>query len=219
MPGDVIRAFGEFVVRGNYVVGAVVFLILTIIQFVVIAKGAERVAEVGARFVLDAMPGKQMAIDAELRAGAIDGTEAARDARALLERESQFYGAMDGAMKFVKGDAIAGIVITRDQHRRRRSPSVSARSEHAASRESLQTLRPAHDRRRAGLADPVARHLDRRRARSSRAWPPHMHSHSVVTSRRSSSAKLACLRSRRYSSRCSRSSRACRLCRFWCLRC
>ena len=109
--GDVIRAFGTFVVQGNYVVGAIVFLILTIIQFVVIAKGSERVAEVGARFVLDAMPGKQMAIDAELRTGAIDSTEARRRRRTLL-RESQFYGAMDGAMKFVKGDVIASLIIT-----------------------------------------------------------------------------------------------------------
>src|SRR5579863_7640595 len=108
--GEVIRAFGTFVVRGNYVVGGVVFLILTIIQFVVIAKGSERVAEVGARFVLDAMPGKQMAIDAELRAGTIDGNEARRRRR-LLSRESQFYGAMDGAMKFVKGDVIASLII------------------------------------------------------------------------------------------------------------
>jgi len=109
--GEVIRAFGTFVVRGNYVVGGVVFLILTIIQFVVIAKGGERVAEVGARFVLDAMPGKQMAIDAELRSGTIDGNEARRRRRALA-RESQFYGSMDGAMKFVKGDVIASLVIT-----------------------------------------------------------------------------------------------------------
>ena len=108
--GDVIRSFGEFVVRGNFVVGAIVFLILTIIQFLVVAKGAERVAEVGARFVLDAMPGKQMAIDAELRGGGIDGNEARRRRRALA-RESQFYGAMDGAMKFVKGDVIASLVI------------------------------------------------------------------------------------------------------------
>jgi type III secretion protein V len=109
--GDVIHAFGAFVVRGNYVVGAVVFLILTIIQFIVIAKGGERVAEVAARFVLDAMPGKQMAIDAELRAGTIDGNEARRRRRSLA-RESQFYGSMDGAMKFVKGDVIASLVIT-----------------------------------------------------------------------------------------------------------
>src|SRR6187402_3074966 len=109
--GEVIKAFGQFVVRGNYVVGAVVFLILTIIQFIVIAKGSERVAEVGARFALDAMPGKQMAIDAELRSGAIDGAEA-RVRRHALARESQFYGAMDGAMKFVKGDVIASFLIT-----------------------------------------------------------------------------------------------------------
>ena len=109
--GEVIRAFGTFVVRGNYVVGGVIFLILAIIQFLVIAKGSERVAEVGARFTLDAMPGKQMAIDAELRAGSIDGAEAKRRRRAL-NRESQFYGAMDGAMKFVKGDVIASFLIT-----------------------------------------------------------------------------------------------------------
>jgi len=108
--GEVIRAFGTFVVRGNYVVGGVIFLILSIIQFVVIAKGSERVAEVGARFTLDAMPGKQMAIDAELRSGSIDGNEA-RARRHTLARESQFYGAMDGAMKFVKGDVIASTLI------------------------------------------------------------------------------------------------------------
>jgi type III secretion protein V len=108
--GEVIRAFGTFVVRGNYVVGGVIFAILSIIQFVVIAKGSERVAEVGARFTLDAMPGKQMAIDAELRSGAIDGNEA-RARRHALARESQFYGAMDGAMKFVKGDVIASMLI------------------------------------------------------------------------------------------------------------
>lgn len=109
--GEMISAFGNFVVRGNYVVGAVIFLILTIIQFVVIAKGGERVAEVGARFTLDAMPGKQMAIDAEQRAGGIDGNEAKRRRRQLA-RESQFYGAMDGAMKFVKGDVIASFIMT-----------------------------------------------------------------------------------------------------------
>jgi type III secretion protein V len=108
--GEVIRAFGNFVVAGNLVVGAVIFLILTMIQFIVISKGSERVAEVAARFTLDAMPGKQMSIDAELRAGHIDHTEARRR-RAALARESQLYGSMDGAMKFVKGDAIAGIVV------------------------------------------------------------------------------------------------------------
>lgn len=109
--GEVIDSFGKFVVAGNYVVGAVVFLILTLIQFMVIAKGSERVAEVAARFTLDAMPGKQMSIDADLRAGAFDLNEARRRRRAI-QRESQLYGSMDGAMKFVKGDAIAGIIIT-----------------------------------------------------------------------------------------------------------
>jgi type III secretion protein V len=109
--GAVIQSFGDFVVAGNMVVGAVIFLILTLIQFIVIAKGSERVAEVAARFTLDAMPGKQMAIDADLRAGIID-QEGAAARRQELERESQMYGSMDGAMKFVKGDAIAGILIT-----------------------------------------------------------------------------------------------------------
>jgi type III secretion protein V len=108
--GQVIHAFGNFVVAGNLVVGAVVFIILTVVQYLVISRGSERVAEVGARFTLDAMPGKQMAIDAELRAGHIDHAEA-RKRRALLGRESQFFGSMDGAMKFVKGDAIAAMVV------------------------------------------------------------------------------------------------------------
>ena len=109
--GEVIRAFGMFVVSGNFVVGAVIFLIITLVQFIVITKGAERVAEVSARFTLDAMPGKQMSIDADIRAGIIDFHEG-KQRRDALSRESQFYGAMDGAMKFVKGDAIAGIIIT-----------------------------------------------------------------------------------------------------------
>ncbi|MFY2564446.1 FHIPEP family type III secretion protein [Corallococcus terminator] len=108
--GDVIQAFGEFVVQGDYVVGGVVFAILSLVQFLVVAKGAERVAEVSARFTLDAMPGKQMSIDADLRAGAIDQAQA-RKRRRDLERESQMFGAMDGAMKFVKGDVVAGLVI------------------------------------------------------------------------------------------------------------
>lgn len=108
--GKIIHAFGTFVVGGNYVVGGVVFLIITIVQFIVVTKGAERVAEVAARFTLDAMPGKQMSIDADLRSGIIDQQQA-RDLRLGLSKESQLYGAMDGAMKFVKGDAIAGIVI------------------------------------------------------------------------------------------------------------
>jgi type III secretion protein V len=108
--GAIIRTFGEFVIAGSIVVGLVVFLIITVVQFIVIAKGGERVAEVAARFTLDAMPGKQMSIDAELRNGDIDHHEA-RQRRGLLERESQLFGAMDGAMKFVKGDAIAGLII------------------------------------------------------------------------------------------------------------
>jgi type III secretion protein V len=108
--GKIIHAFGTFVVGGNYVVGGVIFLIITIVQFIVVTKGAERVAEVAARFTLDAMPGKQMSIDADLRSGVID-TQQARELRLALTKESQLYGAMDGAMKFVKGDAIAGIVI------------------------------------------------------------------------------------------------------------
>jgi flagellar biosynthesis protein FlhA len=108
---DVIFSFGNFVVGGNYFVGFVIFVILVVINFIVITKGAGRVAEVGARFTLDAMPGKQMAIDAELNAGLIDRDEAKRR-RTKIERESDFYGAMDGASKFVRGDAIAGIIIT-----------------------------------------------------------------------------------------------------------
>jgi type III secretion protein V len=109
--GEVVNTFGNFVVAGNLVVGAVIFLIITIVQFLVIAKGSERVAEVAARFTLDAMPGKQMSIDADMRAGVID-IDQARQRRSELAKESQFYGAMDGAMKFVKGDAIAGIIVT-----------------------------------------------------------------------------------------------------------
>ncbi len=108
--GEIIQTFGEFALGGNFVVGAVVFLILTIVQFLVISKGAERVAEVGARFTLDAMPGKQMSIDADMRAGVIDMAEAQRR-REVISQESKMFGAMDGAMKFVKGDSIAGMVV------------------------------------------------------------------------------------------------------------
>ncbi|MBP7528016.1 MAG: flagellar biosynthesis protein FlhA, partial [Syntrophorhabdaceae bacterium] len=108
--GQIIKGFGTFIVGGNYVVGAVVFLILMIINFVVITKGAGRVAEVAARFTLDAMPGKQMSIDADLNAGLIDDA-AARKRRERVEMEADFYGAMDGSSKFVRGDAIAGIII------------------------------------------------------------------------------------------------------------
>ncbi len=109
--GEVINSFGNFVVQGNYVVGFIVFVILVIIQFVVITKGAGRISEVAARFTLDAMPGKQMAIDADLNAGIITDSQA-RERRENISREADFYGAMDGASKFVRGDAIAGILIT-----------------------------------------------------------------------------------------------------------
>src|SRR5689334_21431843 len=109
--GQVIETFGRFVVGGNVVVGLVVFLILVVINFVVITKGAGRVAEVAARFALDGMPGKQMAIDQDLNAGVISA-DIARDRRRNLEREADFFGSMDGASKFVKGDAIAGLMIT-----------------------------------------------------------------------------------------------------------
>src|SRR5207244_2547319 len=109
--GGVIQGFGQFVVGGNFVVGVVLFLILVVIQFVVITKGAGRIAEVAARFTLDAMPGKQMAIDADLNAGIIADVEA-RQRREQIAREADFYGAMDGASKFVRGDAVAGLIIT-----------------------------------------------------------------------------------------------------------
>lgn len=109
--GEIIFSFGDWVVGGNFVVGGIIFLIITLVQFIVITKGAERVAEVAARFTLDAMPGKQMSIDADMRAGILDSNQA-REKRMAIQKESQLYGAMDGAMKFVKGDAIAGIVIT-----------------------------------------------------------------------------------------------------------
>src|SRR6266487_1318680 len=108
--GHIIEAFGNFVVRGNYVVGAVIFLILVIINFVVITKGAGRIAEVAARFTLDAMPGKQMAIDADLSSGIISDKEA-KKRRQTISREADFYGSMDGASKFVRGDAVASILI------------------------------------------------------------------------------------------------------------
>lgn len=109
--GDIIKSFGEFVVGGNYTVGLIIFVILVIINFMVITKGAGRIAEVAARFTLDAMPGKQMAIDADLNAGMIDENEA-RQRRKEVANESEFHGAMDGASKFVRGDAVAGIIIT-----------------------------------------------------------------------------------------------------------
>ena len=109
--GQVVKTFGEFVIQGNVVVGLVIFLIIVLVQFIVITKGSERVAEVSARFTLDAMPGKQMAIDADLSSGLID-EETARLRRSKIQREADFFGAMDGASKFVKGDAIMSLVVT-----------------------------------------------------------------------------------------------------------
>ncbi len=109
--GHVIKSFGDFTVSGNYLVGLILFIIIVVVNFVVITKGAGRIAEVAARFTLDAMPGKQMAIDADLNSGLLDEGEARRR-RSIIAQEADFYGAMDGASKFVRGDAIAGLVIT-----------------------------------------------------------------------------------------------------------
>ena len=109
--GEVVNTFGQFVIQGNVVVGLVIFLIIVLVQFIVITKGAERVAEVSARFTLDAMPGKQMAIDADLSSGLISEDQA-RERRRKIEREADFFGSMDGASKFVKGDAILSLVVT-----------------------------------------------------------------------------------------------------------
>ncbi|MEK7375974.1 MAG: FHIPEP family type III secretion protein, partial [Candidatus Margulisiibacteriota bacterium] len=108
--GEVIASFGNFVVSGNYIVGGIIFTIITLVQFIVITKGSERVAEVAARFTLDAMPGKQMSIDADLNAGLIDAS-GAKERRRKIDQESGFFGSMDGANKFVRGDSVASIVI------------------------------------------------------------------------------------------------------------
>ena len=191
--GQVIEAFGNFVVGGNVVVGLVVFLILVVIQFVVITNGAGRVAEVGARFTLDAMPGKQMAIDADLNAGQITDEEA-RKRRAEIAREADFYGAMDGASKFVKGDAIAGILITSINLiggivDRRRAAGHAVRRGRPA-------LLAADRRRRPRRADPRAadlgRHRHHRHPLGLRGRPRHRRRRA-----RSSSQRKAPLRRRR----------------------
>ena len=148
--GHIIETFGNFVVRGNYVVGLVIFLILALINFIVITKGAGRIAEVAARFTLDAMPGKQMAIDAELNAGIINEAEA-RHRRRKVEQEADFYGAMDGASKFVRGDAIAAILDHPDQCAGRVCHRHHAKG-HDRQR-GLAALHPALHRRRFGLAN------------------------------------------------------------------
>jgi len=121
--GAVIEAFGHFLIGGNFAVGLIVFAILVVINFIVITKGAERIAEVSARFTLDAMPGKQMAVDADLNAGLIDEAEAKRR-RAEVGEEANFFGSMDGASKFVRGDAVAGSSDSADQYTWAASPSA-----------------------------------------------------------------------------------------------
>ena len=159
-----IDAFGHFVVGGSLVIGLVIFLILVVIQFVVITNGAGRVAEVGARFTLDAMPGKQMAIDADLNAGLIDEDEARRR-RAEVPAEADFYGAMDGASKFVKGDAIAAIIITLINLIGGFAIGVLQKGMSAG--DAITTYSLLTHRRRPGLPDPGAAALGRHR--------PHRH--------------------------------------------
>ena len=164
--GGVVKTFGEFVTggaagNGKIVVGMIIFAIIVMIQFVVITKGATRISEVAARFALDGMPGRQMAIDADLNAGIIDEREAQRRRREVTQ-QADFFGAMDGASKFVRGDAIAGIIITLNQHRRR-AVHRRDRSRHEP-RSGRLDLHHADDRRRpghagAGLPDFLGRRL------------------------------------------------------------
>ena len=158
--GKVIDTFGHFVVGGSLIVGLIVFAILLVIQFVVITNGAGRVAEVGARFTLDAMPGKQMAIDADLNSGLIDEDEARRR-RAEVHAEADFYGAMDGASKFVKGDAIAAIIITLVNLIGGFAVGVGQKGMPFG--DAITTYSLLSRRRRPGLADPRAAALGRHR--------------------------------------------------------
>ena len=158
--GHVIEAFGNFVMGGNFVIGIIVFTILVIVNFVVITKGSGRIAEVAARFHLDAMPGKQMAIDADLSAGLIDENEA-RKRRKDLEDESGFFGAMDGASKFVRGDAIAGLLVVFINVIGGMIIGIAQQGMPFA--EAGAHLHAAHRRRRPGHAGPGADRLDRRR--------------------------------------------------------
>ena len=159
-PAHVIEAFGNLMMSGNFVIGVIVFAILVIVNFVVITKGSGRIAEVAARFTLDAMPGKQMAIDADLSAGLIDETEA-RQRRKTLEDESNFFGAMDGASKFVRGDAIAGLLIVFINIIG--GIIIGAGAARPDARRGGADLHPADRRRRPGDADPGADRLDRGR--------------------------------------------------------
>ena len=158
--GHIIETFGKVVAGGNLVVGLVVFLIITVVQFIVIAKGAERVAEVAARFSLDAMPGKQLSIDSDLRSGLIDKDEAKRR-RKNLEQESKLHGALDGAMKFVKGDAIAGIVII--VINLLGGLAIGVMMQDMPIGDAMHEVLDPDDRRRHGRADPGAARRDGRR--------------------------------------------------------
>ena len=203
--GKVIESFGHFLVGGNFAVGLIVFAILVVINFVVVTKGAERIAEVGARFTLDAMPGKQMAIDADMNAGLIDEKEAKRR-RAEVGDEAEFFGSMDGASKYVRGDAMAGLLDPLHQHHRRlRHRRRPARPHRVA---GGRQLHPARGRRRAGRADPGAADLggggDGRLARRQGRRTSAARSPSRCSRRRARSpSSPAC-------SRCSARSRACR---------
>jgi flagellar biosynthesis protein FlhA len=165
--GQVIEAFGHFLVGGNYAVGLVVFTILVVINFVVITKGAGRVAEVAARFTLDAMPGKQMAIDADLNAGLI-GEEDARKRRATIAQEADFFGSMDGASKFVRGDAVAGILIMLINVVGGLFIGVLQHNLDIGT--AAKYLHPADDWRRSGGADSGADHFDCRRHGRDAGW-------------------------------------------------
>ncbi len=158
--GHVIEAFGNFVMGGNFVIGIIVFTILVIVNFVVITKGSGRIAEVAARFHLDAMPGKQMAIDADLSAGLVDEKEARRRRKAL-EDESNFFGAMDGASKFVRGDAIAGLLVVMINVIG--GMVIGILQQGLIVRRSSPRLYPADRRRRPGNANPGVDRFDRRR--------------------------------------------------------
>ena len=160
--GHLIETFGRFAVGGSLVVGVVIFLILLVVNFAVITKGSNRVSEVAARFILDAMPGKQMAIDADLAAGLIDDRRGQGAAARALEREAEFFGAMDGASKFVRGDAMAGLAITAINIVG--GLVVGLLRDHLSLAQAVETYTPADGGRRPGLADPGAAGLHRRPA-------------------------------------------------------
>ena len=202
--GHVIEAFGHFLIGGDYAVGIFVFAILMVINLVVITKGAGRVSEVSARFTLDAMPGKQMAIDADLNAGLMTPEEA-KLRRQEVATEADFYGSMDGASKFVKGDAVAGVLILVDQHRRRADPR--RRQPRPVDGRCRLDLYPARDRRRARRAGARRCCCRSPPPRSSRGCPRRS-----ISRARSPASSARPARGRR-SRRSSASSACCRGCR------